>query len=207
MPVNRERLYYERLRVPVSWWLVSASCVLILGTTLWAGFSVAIGLIVYLVMGGLLALALLTFGAVTVEVTATEVFAGRRRLPIEQITEVSPMDAGQTTALRGPRADVAAFLLIRPYLPESVYLAVAGQPYWLIGTRRPADLAAAVAEARSRADGSGRPGIPGSRPAVPGGRPPGPAPCDDDGPDDHAMQAGTGSSAQAAQRRKDGNAW
>jgi hypothetical protein len=154
MRLNREQLYFERLRVPVSWWLVSASCVLILGTTLWAGFSVAIGLSVYLVMSGLLALALLTFGSVTVEVTTAEVAVGSRRLAIGQITEVSPMDAEQTTALRGPRADVAAFLLIRPYLPESVYLAPAGQPYWLIGTRRPAELAAAVAEARSRA-GSG----------------------------------------------------
>ncbi|HEY3906138.1 MAG TPA: DUF3093 family protein [Streptosporangiaceae bacterium] len=154
MHLNREQLYYERLRVPVSWWLVSASCVLILGTTLWAGFSVAIGLSVYLVMSGLLALALLTFGSITVEVTPAELVIGSRRLAIGQITEVSPMDAEQTTALRGPRADVAAFLLIRPYLPESVYLAPAGQPYWLIGTRRPAELAAAVAEARSRA-GSG----------------------------------------------------
>jgi hypothetical protein len=154
MRLNREQLYYERLRVPVSWWLVSASCVLILGTTLWAGFSVVIGLSVYLVMSGLLALALLTFGSVAVEVTPAELAVGSRRLAIGQITEVSPMDAEQTTALRGPRADVAAFLLIRPYLPESVYLAPAGQPYWLIGTRRPAELAAAVAEARSRA-GSG----------------------------------------------------
>lgn len=154
MRLNREQLYYERLRVPVSWWLVSAACVLILGTTLWAGFSVAIGLSVYLVMSGLLAVALLTFGSVTVEVTPAELAVGSRRLAIGQITEVSPMDAEQTTALRGPRAEVAAFLLIRPYLPESVYLAPAGQSYWLIGTRRPAELAAAVAEARSRA-GSG----------------------------------------------------
>ena len=43
---------------------------------------------------------------------------------------------------------------IRPYLPESVYLEVAGrpaaQPYWLIGSRRPAELAAAIETARSR---------------------------------------------------------
>jgi hypothetical protein len=152
MRLYRDRLYYEQLRVPVSWWLVSAACVLILGTTLWAGFSVVIGILVYLVLGAVLALGLLTFGAVTVEVTGTELVAGGRRLAIGQITEVSAMDAEQTTALRGPRADVAAYLLIRPYLPESAYLAVAGQPYWLIGTRRPAELAAAVAEATARAE-------------------------------------------------------
>jgi hypothetical protein len=149
MGVNRERLYYERLRVPVSWWLVSATCVLMLGTTLWAGFSVVTGLLIYLVMGGLLALALATFGAVTVELTETDLVAGSRKLALSQITEVSAMGEAQTTALRGPRAQAAAYLLIRPYLPESVYFAVAGQPYWLIGTRRPAELAAAVAEAIS----------------------------------------------------------
>jgi len=149
MGVNRERLYYERLRVPVSWWLVSATCVFMLGTTLWAGFSVVTGLLIYLVMGGLLALALATFGAVTVELTETDLVAGSRKLALSQITEVSAMSEAQTTALRGPRAQAAAYLLIRPYLPESVYFAVAGQPYWLIGTRRPAELAAAVAEAIS----------------------------------------------------------
>jgi hypothetical protein len=149
MGVNRERLYYERLRVPVSWWLVSATCVLMLGTTLWAGFSVVTGLLIYLVMGGLLALALATFGAVTVELTETDLVAGSRKLALSQITEVSAMSEAQTTALRGPRAQAAAYLLIRPYLPESVYFAVAGQPYWLIGTRRPAELAAAVAKAIS----------------------------------------------------------
>ncbi len=189
MRLYRERLYHERLRVPVSWWLVSATCVLILGTTLWAGFSVAIGLLVYLVMGGLLALALLTFGAVTVEVTQSELAVGSRKLPLRQITEVSAMDGAQTTALRGPRADASAFLLIRPYLPESVYFAVAGQPYWLIGTRHPAELAAAVTQASS----PGHVGEPGA--------------CDDDDPDDHVTQAGTGSSAKTAGQRKDGNAW
>jgi hypothetical protein len=187
MRLYRERLYFERLRVPVSWWLVSAACVLILGTTLWAGFSVATGLLVYLVMGGLLALALLTFGAVTVEVTPSDLVVGPRTLALRQITEISAMDGAQTTALRGPRADASAYLLIRPYLPESVYFAVAGQPYWLIGTRRPAELAAAVTQARSRIGESGA--------------------CDDDDPDDHVMQAGTGSSAKAARQRKDGNAW
>jgi hypothetical protein len=149
MRVNRERLYYERLRVPVSWWLVSAACVLILGTTLWAGFSVVTGLLIYLVMGGLLALALATFGSVSVELTQADLAVGSRKLALSQITEVSAMDGAQTTALRGPRAQAAAYLLIRPYLPESVYFAVAGQPYWLIGTRHPAELAEAVAKARS----------------------------------------------------------
>jgi hypothetical protein len=62
--------------------------------------------------------------------------------------------------LRGARADPAALLLIRPYLAEAVYVAVtdplAGVPYWLITTRRPAELAAAIGRSRPapRADGA-----------------------------------------------------
>ncbi len=183
MRLYRERLYHERLRVPISWWLVSATVTVMLGTTLWAGFSVVIGIIVYLVMGGLLALALLAFGAVTVELTKTDLIAGSRKVALSQVTQAAAMDEAQTTALRGPRADAAAYLLIRPYLPESVYFAVAGQPYWLIGTRRPADLAAAVTAARS--------GLSGGAASTDA--------CNDDDLDDHVVRA--------AGRRKDGNAW
>ncbi len=180
----------ERLHVPVSWWLVGALCVLILGTTLVAGLSVVIGVVVYLVMGGLLTIGFLAWGSVTVEVTGTEVAAGRARLGIDQVSEVSALDAAQTAAMRGPSADAAAYLLIRPYLARSVYVSVTGRPvgrpYLLIGTRRPAELAAAIQKAA---------GLPGDQRA----------PCDDD-PDDHAAEAGE-APVRVAYRRKDGNAW
>ncbi len=141
-------LYREQLRAPTSWWLAGGACVLILGTLVWAGFSVTIGLAVYLGMGGLLVAAFLVWGAVTIKVTDTALTAGKARLGIDQIDEASAMDAPQTAALRGRSADPAALLLIRPYLPKSTYVAVTGrpvsQPYWLLGTRRPAELAQAI---------------------------------------------------------------
>lgn len=144
-------LYRERLHVPISWWLAGAACVLILGTMLAAGLSVAIGIAIYLLMGGLLTIAFTAWGSVTVRVTDSELSAGSARLAIEQVSDVSALDQAQTTALRGPSADVAAFMLVRPYLARSVYVAVAGRPadrpYLLIGTRRPADLAAAISAA------------------------------------------------------------
>jgi hypothetical protein len=54
--------------------------------------------------------------------------------------------------MRGPSADPAAHLLLRPYLPLAVYVEIAGrpagEPYWLIATRHPADLTAAIERAR-----------------------------------------------------------
>jgi hypothetical protein len=165
-------LYRERLRVPTSWWLAGATCVFILGTTLAAGLSVAVGVAIYLGMGGLVAIAFLIWGSVIVRVTGDELAAGPVKLGIDQVSEVSAMDVTQTRAMRGPSADVAAYLLVRPYLAESVYVEVAGRPaerpYLLIGTRRPAELAAAVEAAMASAGSSpGQPG--GSRAGLPAG--------------------------------------
>ena len=70
------------------------------------------------------------------------------------VTEVVTLDENQTTRLRGPRADPAAHLYSRPFLKESVYLGVAPSgtaPYWLIGTRHPAELAAVIERCRVQA--------------------------------------------------------
>jgi hypothetical protein len=188
-------LYRERLRVPASWWLGGAGCVLLLGTFAIAGLSVTIGIAIYLAMGALLAMAFAIWGSVAVQVTDTELSAGPARLAIDQVSEVSALDAAQTTALRGPNADVAAFMLVRPYLGRSVYVAVAGQPasrpYLLIATRRPADLAAAI---RTAASGAGLRAGPQ-------------AACDDDDPNDHAAEMDGIGPVDAAHLRKDGNAW
>src|ERR1700683_4108979 len=59
---------------------------------------------------------------------------------------------GGGRGLRGPRADPRAHLLIRPYLRKAVYVEVADAdapvPYWLLFTRRPAELAAAIERSR-----------------------------------------------------------
>ncbi len=53
------------------------------------------------------------------------------------------------------------FLLARPYLPRSVYIEVTdraqGRPYWLVGTRRPDELAAAIEACRGAARTDGTP--------------------------------------------------
>ena len=163
------RVYHERLDVPAWWWPASAGCVFLLGTTVWAGFSLVYGVGVYVVLMAACAMLMLSWGSTRIEVTDTELLAGSRlsrtrrrrggrnsrsrRVPLSQIAEVTALDAAQTTALRGPHADPAAYLLVRPYLPTAVYVEragrPAGEPYLLLGTRRPAELASAIERARS----------------------------------------------------------
>jgi hypothetical protein len=151
------REYSERLSVPVSWWLVVTGCVALLGTTLWAGLSLTWAIVIYAVLESASAFVLLAWGAATIVVTETDLRAGAQRLPLANVADLAALDRDQTSALRGPRADPAAFLIVRPYLHRSVYVAIEGRPaerpYWLIGTRRPAQLAAAIERGRLAARG------------------------------------------------------
>lgn len=152
------REYRERLGVPLTWWLVITASVALLATTLWAGLSITAAIAIYAVLECACAAILLAWGAATIRVTASEVVAGSQRLPLTRVAGVTALDPAQTRALRGPRADPAAYLLVRPYLSRAVFIEIAGRPaerpYWLIGTRRPAALADAIERAQSAPAGS-----------------------------------------------------
>jgi Protein of unknown function (DUF3093) len=152
------RDYRERLYVPLAWWLLAIPCVLILGTTTYAGLPWPWpGIIIGGLAAGCAAM-LVALGRATVEVCDGVLRAGGAVLPLTAISEVVAMDEKQSTRLRGPRADPAARLYLRPYLKESVYMAVdssalgdSAAPYWLIGTRHPAELAAVIERCRLQA--------------------------------------------------------
>jgi hypothetical protein len=145
------RVYHERLRVPATWWLVAFIGVVILGAGFMAGFSWQLAGVVYAVLGGGCAAVLLVWSRASIDVRDGALRVGAATLPLAAAGEIVALDEAQTRAMRGPRADPAAFLLARPYLPQAVYIEVTdraqGTPYWLIGTRHPDDLAAAAIEA------------------------------------------------------------
>jgi hypothetical protein len=148
--------YRERLRVPLAWWLLAVPTVLILGATLYAGLAEPWPVIIMVGFAGGCAALLITMGLATVEVGDGALRTGGAVLPLTAVSEVVALDEKQSTRLRGPRADPAAHLYSRPYLKESVYLAVspaadAAVPYWLIGTRHPAELAAIIERCRVQA--------------------------------------------------------
>jgi Protein of unknown function (DUF3093) len=153
------RVYRERLVAPVSWWLLVTACAALLGTTLWAGLSVMTALVIYAVLEGACAVTLITWGLAKITVTESELRAGSQRISLSQVAVVAALDKAQTRALRGPRADPAAYLLVRPYLPRAVYVEIADRPperpYWLVATRKPARLAKAIEHARAAAPDPG----------------------------------------------------
>jgi hypothetical protein len=175
------RVYHERLRVPFSWWLLGLATMLLLATEVVAGYALPIAVAIYVVLVGLVVAMLWSWSRPRVLVNEGELRAGPARLPLAAVGEVTALDETQTRSLRGPRGDPAAFSLMRPYLRRAVYVEVAkpgaetrvrrrlrglrlraettrpavAAPYWLVCTRHPAELVAAINGARPAARAGG----------------------------------------------------
>ena len=147
--------YHERLLVPVGWWLLAVPVVAILGGEVYAGFGGWIPPAIYALLVAVVAGFLLTWGATTIEVADGALRAGGAALPLDRTSDVVPLDEKQAALLRGPKADPAAHLMLRPYLKRAVYIKLAdpgsGVPYWLVATRHPAELATAIERGRQSA--------------------------------------------------------
>jgi hypothetical protein len=165
------RSYREQLYVPVSYWLLSVPVVVLLGAEVFVGFSTLVAALVYAAFVVVVGSFLVSWGTARIEVTGTVLRAGGDTLPLSRVSEVLPLDEKQAALLRGPRADPAARLLLRPYLKRAVYIGLAepsdspsdsGVPYWLVATRHPDELAAALTGTGLGDAGQGRGMMPGS---------------------------------------------
>ena len=147
-------VYDERLGVPLRWWalatmfLASMLIAFLVATPLWvavAGTAVLVILVLTLFLG---------YGAARVSVRDGVLTAGRARISLEHVGEVEALDAARTRLLAGREADARAYLLLRPYLSRAVRIGIDDPadptPYWLVSSRRPDRLAAAL-----RGTGSG----------------------------------------------------
>jgi hypothetical protein len=140
--------YAERLSVPLRWWVQGTMLV----ATFWLAFVVATpGIVAWSATAALLLLMVGVFvgyGAPRVEVADGWLRAGRARIAGEFLGEAEPLDAAETRRVAGRDADVRAYLLLRPYLKRTVKVTVRDErdptPYWLVSTRNPDRLAAAI---------------------------------------------------------------
>jgi Protein of unknown function (DUF3093) len=156
--------YRERLLAPVSYWVIAAPVVVLLGAEAYFFVDGYLPVLTIAALYAIVAAFLLNWGSATVEVTPGVLRAGRDTLALSDASEVIALNAEQAALLRGPRADPAAHLLLRPYLKRAVCVrltetaAAAGVPYWMMSTRHPDKLAAAIESARRAGDGHRQPG-------------------------------------------------
>lgn len=143
--------YRERLAVPIRWWAQGTMLV----ASLWLAVIVAVpGPFAWAVTGvavALMAALFLSYGAALVTVGDGWFRAGRARVELRFVGEVVPLDAETTRLVAGRDADARAYLLLRPYRKKAVKVSLRDPadptPYWLVSTRRPEELAAALTRA------------------------------------------------------------
>lgn len=111
------------------------------------------------VMVAIMAGAYLSFGSASVAVRDGVLYAGKAHVDVTHLGTATPLEAEESRLTAGRNADLRAFLLIRPYLKRSVKVEITDPadptPYWLLSTRHPRALAAAIDAARVNGTPSG----------------------------------------------------
>ncbi|WP_323792212.1 DUF3093 domain-containing protein, partial [Nocardioides sp.] len=83
-----------------------------------------------------------------VKVADGELRVGRAHIAGHHLGRVEALDAEQTRRTAGVDADARAYLVLRPYLRRAVRITIDDPqdpaPYWLVSTRHPEQLAAAI---------------------------------------------------------------
>lgn len=155
--------YVERLRPSVAFWFLVPIAALLAGASaVPLGSWVAIGAGV---VSAAVVAALLGWRTPVVRVDESGLRAGAALLDPPSIGAVEALDRAATRSAMGPELRADAYLLHRAWVPTAVRVAVADDtdptPYWLVSTRHPDTLAAALQTCRDSTE-------PGAASATPG---------------------------------------
>lgn len=137
---------------PAAWvWvtclLVAASAGLIVLGVLGVGVAIVVAVVAMAA-----AAAALAATSVVVAVGGGELRAGRAHVPVSVIGRVRALDPAAMSALRGREADTRAYLCQRGWIARGVLVEITDPhdpvPYWLVSSRTPQRLVAALESAR-----------------------------------------------------------
>jgi hypothetical protein len=142
--------YRERLVAPLSWWVVAVAFGLVWGWLMLVASnrSIAIGTAVLATAaaGSLV----WSYGSVVVDAGPQGLRVGTAHLPSAHIGAVEALDPRGFREQLGPLADARAWLRTRPYIEAGIRVEVVDPsdptPYWLVSSRRPEALAAALGQ-------------------------------------------------------------
>jgi hypothetical protein len=91
-------------------------------------------------------------GRIKISVSRTQLMVDDAHLPLEFVADVIPLDAEDKRLILGAGADPLAFIIQRPWIGTAVQIILDDPadptPYWVISTRKPEQLAAALTAGR-----------------------------------------------------------
>jgi hypothetical protein len=141
MPDYRERLWPTPWIYLISLLLIPSSILVLAPVSVPAG--VATGLLMYAAVAGSL-----TLTSPVIEVSDGRLRAGRAEVPLDLVGTAVPAAGDAARVERGTGLDARAFLVIRGWIRDVVKVPITDAadpaPYWLVSTRHPNELAAAI---------------------------------------------------------------
>ncbi|SEB88802.1 Protein of unknown function [Rhodococcus koreensis] len=154
-------LYSERLWVPVWWWAVGLFVAGLLAAEVHMGAPGLRAWLPYVLLLPLPVWGLVWLSRLRVEVveepSGVHLRVGQAHLPVDVIARVAEVPGSAKSAALGRQLDPAAFVQHRVWVKPMALIVLDDPedptPYWLISTRRPAELLAALDRARPQTDG------------------------------------------------------
>jgi Protein of unknown function (DUF3093) len=155
-----ESTYAERLTVPWWSWPVAIGFAAIASAEIFLGAYPQVNWIPYVILIPLTIYGMLRLSAVVIRVDGSgksdpEFHVDDAHIPVSYITEVNILDYAAKNEFLGPAAAPHVFVIQRPWVRDAVRIVIDDPddptPYWVISSRRPAALAAAINEARATA--------------------------------------------------------
>ncbi len=144
--------YEERLVAPPLWWLGGLLVAVLVAAGIHSGGSGPRAVVPYVVLPLAVVVVLGLSSRGRVRVAQGVLHVPGARIPLSHVGGTAPLEREQTRRLRGPLADPRAYVATRPWLATAVRVQVEDPeddtPYWLVGTRHPQALAAALQEQR-----------------------------------------------------------
>lgn len=147
-PVFSERLWPSPALMVILLLLVPAVTLML--TPLNATIALPVAIIVY----ALISLTLVLMSPV-IRVQGQVLYAGRAKVDAAHLGDISQLESGALKSVLGPHADARAYLLIRGYIHRGIKIEIQDHedptPYWVLTTRRPTELTAALETAKTKA--------------------------------------------------------
>ena len=140
--------YRERWIVPLLWWPGALGLATLVAAELHSGAPGLRAVVPYAVLLPLTALLLANGSRGSITVADGVLHVPGARIPITFLADGVALDREAFRVQTGPMADPRAYVVSRPWLHTAVRLTVDDEadptPYWVVGTRRPAELLAAI---------------------------------------------------------------
>jgi hypothetical protein len=144
--------YAERLTVPWWWWLAAVGLTAMLAAEIWLGAPGVRAWLPFAVLLPLTVAGLWWLGRIRLAVAGGELRVDDARLPVRYVADAIPIDAAGKRELLGIGAHPLAFVVQRPWIGGAVQVLLDDPadptPYWVVSSRHPVELAAAILSAR-----------------------------------------------------------